>query len=156
MGCVRIVGNIWMVHRSKWSWQGDPMAPDLFAAQMIEIMEPKVQCVIVGGLYRPRFANNGLLLAEMADVLLLSLRVMIRDAKPFGLESIWNRTLVNHIERLHAVSWKLWKSLLALAVGNQAVLSEPSEQKIKRWIALCKSCLVFPKKKPGFYNWAEY
>ena len=44
------------------------------------------------------YADDVVLLAEMLEILLISLDIMQREAKPFGLEINWNKTKIQHID----------------------------------------------------------
>ena len=44
------------------------------------------------------YADDVALLAEMLEILLISLDIMQQEANPFGLEINWNKTKIQHID----------------------------------------------------------
>ena len=118
--CVRVDGSMsdWF-HSNSDVRQGCTIAPDLFLLPMDWVMERTVHRSLVGATVGEEsvtdldFADDVSLIAEMREILELSLAIMQEEASPLGLELNWSKTKILTTEQLPSGETK------TLVNGNQ-------------------------------------
>src|SRR6218665_2766258 len=101
ISCVRLEGSLfpWFEIKSGVR-QGCTIAPSLFLTPMDWILERTVRKGLAGVTFGEEvfsdldYADDVALLAEMLEVLILSLHVMQEEVRPFGLEINWSKTKI--------------------------------------------------------------
>jgi hypothetical protein len=84
--------------------QGCRIAPDLFLTPMDYIMNKTVHRGFTGATLGDEvftdldFADDVAILAEMLEIIILSLEILSEEARPFGLEVNWSKTKIQSID----------------------------------------------------------
>lgn len=112
--CMKRRGNTWLVYSSKWGtteWFID-------SRSLCGTNERNYWacCRLCCGrhhyweedLHRYNYADDVSILVKMAEVLLLSLGVMSREGKPFGLEIIWEKPRAKPHRNIHMTKNCQW------------------------------------------------